>query len=44
MINDEMVKTVKKQKENNDSASSLPDDVFSDDFNSPEFNSPFLKI
>ena len=35
VINQEIVKTVKKT-EKSDSARSLPDDVFTDGFNSPE--------
>ena len=35
LINHEMLKIV-KNRENSDSASSLPDDVLSDGFNSPE--------
>ena len=34
VINSDMVK-VKKRRENSDSATSLPDDVFSDGFSSP---------
>ena len=35
MINHEMVKRVKNIKKKSDCACSLPDDVFSDSFNSP---------